>query len=270
MGSMRVALCQIDVGDDPRDNLKTVRSALAEAFGADVAVFPEATQVRFGNSLGKIAEPLDGPFVTGLREAAREFGLALVAGVFEPAPDGRTFNTTVVIDAAGDIAAAYRKIHLFDAFMFKESEVVAPGSTAVVVQLAGIRLGLITCYDIRFPELARALVDQGADVLVVTAAWAQGPFKEEHWATLVRARAIENTIWTVAVGKAPDTTDPPRGGRTGVGRSMLVDPMGTVGIDLGPFPAVRVCDLDLSLTEKVRAMIPSLSHRRPDLFVEGL
>ncbi|MEO5874698.1 MAG: carbon-nitrogen hydrolase family protein [Streptosporangiaceae bacterium] len=266
---MRVALCQIDVGDDPQLNLKTVRSALAEAAGADVAVFPEATQVRFGNPVGEFAEPLDGPFVTALGEAAREFGLAVVAGVFEPAPDGRTFNTTVVIDAAGELAATYRKIHLFDAFAFRESEVVAPGSEPVVVQLAGVRLGLITCYDLRFPELARALLDQGAEVLVVTAAWAQGVFKEEHWTTLVRARAIENTVWTVAVGKAPDTTDPPRGGRTGVGRSLLVDPMGAAVADLGSFPGVRICDVDLALTEKVRAMIPSLSHRRPDLFAEG-
>src|SRR4051794_6491840 len=170
---MRVALCQIDVGDEPRDNLQTVRSALAEAFGADVAVFPEATQVRFGNALGEVAERLDGPFVSGLCEAAAEFGLGLIAGVFEPALDGRTYNTTVVIDAAGEIAATYRKIHLFDAFAFRESDVVAPGSAPVVVQLAGVRLGLITCYDLRFPELARALVDQGAEVLVVTAAWAQ-------------------------------------------------------------------------------------------------
>ncbi|MDX6433225.1 MAG: deaminated glutathione amidase, partial [Streptosporangiaceae bacterium] len=155
-----------------------------------------------------------------------------------------------------------RKIHLFDAFNFKESEVVAPGSTAVVVQLAGVRLGLITCYDIRFPELARALVDQGADVLVVTAAWAQGVFKEEHWTTLVRARAIENTIWTVAVDKAPDVSSPPSGGRTGVGRSLLVDPMGVVHADLGPFPAVRVGAIDQDVTARVREILPSLAHRR--------
>ncbi len=259
---MRVALCQIEVGDEPQANLAAVRKALAEAGDADLAVFPEAAMARFGNRLPEIAEPLDGPFVTGLRQAAREHGTALVAGVFEPAPDGRVFNTAVAIDASGEPAGSYRKIHLFDAFAFAESRSVAPGCDPVVVELGGVRLGLITCYDIRFPELARALVDRGADVLVVTAAWYQGVFKEEHWTTLVRARAIENTIWTIAVDKAPDRDDPPRGQRTGVGRSLLVDPMGTVTADLGPFPAVRALDLDLELTAEVRRTLPSLEHRR--------
>ena len=131
-----------------------------------------------------------------------------------------------------------------------------------MVDVGGVRIGLVTCYDIRFPELARALVDRGAQMLVVIAAWAQGPFKEDHWTTLVRARAIENTVWTVAVDKAPDRTDPPRGPRTGVGRSLLVDPMGAVVTDLGPFPAVRTLQVDLALTDEVRRVLPSLEHRR--------
>ncbi|GAA0954464.1 carbon-nitrogen hydrolase family protein [Actinocorallia libanotica] len=258
---MRIALCQIEVGDDPEANLAEVRRALARAEGADLAVFPEATMIRFGNDLRAAAEPLDGPFTTGLREAAREHGTALVAGVFETAPDGRAFNTAVAVDASGALAGAYRKIHLFDAFAFAESRAIAPGDEPVVVELAGVRIGLITCYDVRFPELARALVDRGAQLLVVTASWAQGVFKEEHWTTLVRARAIENTIWTAAVDKAPDRDDPPHGARMGVGRSMLVDPMGVVA-DLGPFPAVRVLPVDLALTDEVRRALPSLEHRR--------
>jgi predicted amidohydrolase len=259
---MRVALCQIEVGDEPEANLAAVREALARAEDADLAVFPEATMIRFGNSLRRVAEPLDGAFVTGLREAAAEYGTALVAGVFEPAPDGRAYNTVVVVGSSGELLGSYRKIHMFDAFAFAESDTVAPGGEPVVVEVCGVRIGLVTCYDIRFPELARALVDRGAQMLVVTAAWAQGPFKEEHWTTLVRARAIENTIWTVAVDRAPDRTDPPHGLRTGVGRSLLVDPMGTVVTDLGPFPAVRALPVDLTLTDEVRRVLPSLEHRR--------
>lgn len=259
---MRIALGQIEVGDRPEENLAAVRTALGETGGADLAVFPEATMIRFGNPLRPVAEPLDGPFVSGLAQAAKDYGTAVVAGVFEPAPDGRTYNTTVVLDASGALAGAYRKIHLFDAFAFAESETVAPGEEPLVVEVGGVKLGLMTCYDIRFPELARALVDRGAQVLVVTAAWAQGNFKEEHWTTLVRARAIENTIWTVAVGKAPDLADPPSGGRTGIGRSLLVDPMGAVVTDLGPFPGIRTLPIDLSLTAKVRRVLPSLEHRR--------
>ena len=261
---MRIALCQIPVGDDPKENIEQAREALAAAHDADLAIFPEAAQVRFGRDLARAAEPLDGPWVTALAEAAREHRTAVIAGVFEPSGDGRVYNTAVAIDAGGEVAGAYRKIHLFDAFGYRESDEIAPGDVPVVVELAGRRIGLITCYDLRFPELARALVDRGADLLVIIASWAQGTFKEEHWVTLVRARAIENTVWTAAVDKAPD---PPKAeGPTGVGRSLLVDPMGTVQADLGPFPAVRVVDTDDEVTERVRRILPVLAHRRPDLF----
>ncbi|TNY34985.1 carbon-nitrogen hydrolase family protein [Thermomonospora catenispora] len=263
---MRVALCQIPVGDDPKENLGQIRAALERAAGADLAVFPEAVQVRFGNALAEVAEPLDGPFVGELREAAREHGIALIAGVFEPAGDDRVYNTAVAIDGTGELVGTYRKIHLFDAFGDRESERVAPGDAPAVVELAGLRIGLITCYDVRFPELARALVDRGAEVLVIIAAWAQGVFKEEHWTTLVRARAIENTAWVVAVDKAPDRTPPPKGAPGGVGRSMLVDPMGTVLADLGPFATVMTGEIDTAVTERVRRMLPSLAHRRRDVF----
>ncbi|HIW60881.1 MAG TPA: carbon-nitrogen hydrolase family protein [Candidatus Stackebrandtia excrementipullorum] len=257
---LRVALCQLNIGDDPMKNLAQMEESLAEC-DADLAVFPEASLVRFGNDLSVCAQPLDGPFVTGLREAARRYGTALIAGVFEPAED-RIHNTAVVIDGEGELAASYRKIHLFDAFTFAESATVAPGTRPVVVEVAGRRIGLVTCYDLRFPELFRALVDQGADMFVVIAAWAPGPFKEDHWLTLARARAIENTMWTVAVGKAPDVEPPLSGGPTGIGRSVVVDPMGTVRRDLGQYPGVQVAEIDDDFTRRVREILPSLGHRR--------
>lgn len=236
-----------------------MREALARAPGADLAVFPEATLARFGPGLRQAAEPLDGPFVTGLAEAAREHGVAVVAGVFEPTGDGRVWNTAVALREDGSLAAAYRKIHLFDSFGAKESELVAPGDAPVVVDLAGLRVGLVTCYDVRFPELARALVDQGADTFAVIAAWGSGPLKEDHWTTLVRARAIENTTWTIAVGQAPN---PAAADGFGVGRSMLVDPMGVARHDLGSGPAVLVAEIDPAFTATARATLPSLEHRR--------
>jgi predicted amidohydrolase len=263
---MRVALCQITVGDDPKENLERSREALAAAADADLAIFPEASQVRFGADLAAAAEPLDGPWVTALAEAAREHRTAVITGVFEPAGDGRVYNTAVALDEHGSLAGSYRKLHLFDAFHDRESEKVVAGDTPVVVELCGTRIGLITCYDVRFPELARALVDRGAEMLAVIAAWAQGPFKEEHWVTLVRARAIENTIWVAATGKAPDTTPPATGRPGGVGRSLLIDPMGVVLADLGPAPAVRVAEVDRDVTGQVRRILPSLSHRRTDVF----
>ena len=132
----------------------------------------------------------------------------MVAGVFEPAPGGRVYNTAVAFDAEGRLAAAYRKIHLFDALGQRESDQVAPGDEPVVTELGGLRVGILTCYDIRFPELARALVARGADLIVVPAGWAAGLFKEEHWVTLVRARAIENTVWVAAADQVPDPAEP--------------------------------------------------------------
>jgi predicted amidohydrolase len=265
---MRVALGQIPVSSTQSVNLERVQAALREAAdgGADLAVFPEATQVRFGSDLRAAAGPLDGPFCSGLAAAAKDTGVALVAGVFEPAPDGRVYNTAVAYDGAGELVASYRKLHLFDAFGHRESDQVAPGSAPVLCTLAGARVGLSICYDVRFPELFRALAVGGASLLVLPAAWAAGPLKEEHWVTLVRARAIENTVWVAADGQVPDPSETATRAATGVGRSMLVDPLGVVRLDLGPAAGVAVGSVDVGLVETVRATLPSLANRRDDVF----
>jgi predicted amidohydrolase len=265
---MRVALCQIPVSSQPDVNSERVRAALGQAAdgGADLAVFPEATQIRFGSDLRAAAEPLDGPFCSGLADAAKQAGVAIVAGVFEPAPDGRVYNTAVAYDGAGELVASYRKLHLFDAFGQRESDQVAAGSAPVICTLAGVRTGLQICYDVRFGELSRALAVGGASLLVLPAAWAAGLFKEDHWVTLVRARAIENTVWVAAVGQVPDPDEPPTRAATGVGRSMLVDPLGVVRADLGPGPGVLVAEVDADLISTVRAQLPSLGNRRDDVF----
>jgi deaminated glutathione amidase len=136
----------------------------------------------------------------------------------------------------------------------------------VVADLAGLRIGFLTCYDVRFPEHARALADRGAELIVLPSAWAAGLFKEEHWVTLVRARAIENTVWVAAAGQVPDRTEPPTRAPTGIGRSLVVDPMGVARLDLGPHPGVAVAEIDTGLTARVRAELPCLEHRRPDIF----
>jgi predicted amidohydrolase len=191
--------------------------------------------------------------------------VAIVAGLFEPAPDGRVFNTTVGYEADGTLAAVYRKVHLFDALGHRESDNVAPGDDVVIASLAGLTVGFMTCYDVRFPELARALAAGGAQLLVLPAAWVAGLAKEDHWVTLVRARAIENTIWLAAAGQVPDAAEPPTRAPTGIGRSMLVDPMGVVRVDLGPAEALGVGDVDTAYTDQVRAVLPSLAGRREDI-----
>jgi predicted amidohydrolase len=265
---MRLALCQIPVSPDPSVNLSRVKSALDEAAAgqASLAVFPEATMVRFGEDLARAAEPLDGPFCSQVAAACAASGVAAVIGVFEPAGDGRVHNTAVAFDAAGSLVSSYRKLHLFDALGTLESQTVAPGSEVVVTTLADAPVGLQVCYDIRFPELTRALAVAGARLVTVSAAWAAGTFKEEHWVTLLRARAIENTVWIAAADQVPDTDAPATRAPTGVGRSLLIDPMGVVRADLGPAAGVAVVEADLSLVDTVRAAIPSLANRRDDVF----
>ncbi len=172
-------------------------------------------------------------------------------------------------EADGELVAVYRKIHLFDALGFRESDDVAPGDELVIASLAGLRVGFMTCYDIRFPELARALAAGGAELLVLPAAWAAGPFKEEHWVTLIRARAIENTIWVAAAGQVPDPAEPPTRAPTGIGRSLLVDPMGVVRLDLGLTAEVGIGTVDTEQTASVRAALPSLAGRRTDILPGG-
>jgi len=267
---MRLALCQIPVSPDPAVNLARVKSALAEAatHRADLAVFPEATMARFGSDLAAAAEPLDGPFCTGVSAACATAGVAAVVGVFEPSglEPGRVYNTAVAFDASGSLVASYRKLHLYDALGSVESETVAPGHDIVVTELAGARVGIQICYDIRFPELTRALALAGARLVTVSAAWAAGLFKEEHWVTLLRARAIENTVWIAATDQVPDPDAPPTRAATGVGRSLLIDPMGVVRADLGPSAGVAVVEADLSQVDAVRTVLPSLANRREDVF----
>ncbi len=265
---MRIALCQIPVSSRPDVNLGRVRDALGKAAsgGAELAVFPEATLARFGSDLRAAAEPLDGPFCSGVAAACAEAGVAAVLGTFEPAPDGRVYNTAVALSPAGELVASYRKLHLVDAFSQRESDRVAAGSAVVVTTLAGAPVGMQICYDIRFPELTRALASGGASLVTVSAAWAAGLFKEEHWVTLLRARAIENTVWIAAAGQVPDLDEKPTRAPTGIGRSMLIDPLGVVRADLGPAAGVTVVDADLSLVDSVRATLPSLANRRDDVF----
>jgi predicted amidohydrolase len=265
---MRIALCQIPVSSDAGVNLRRVQDALREASagGADLAVFPEATLVRFGSDLRAAAEPLDGPFCTAVAAACAATRVAAVLGTFEPAPDGRVHNTAVAFSAAGERVASYRKLHLFDAFSQRESDLVAPGSDVVLAPLAGTTVGMQICYDIRFPELTRALAAGGASLVTVSAAWQAGTFKEEHWVTLLRARAIENTVWIAAAGQVPDHGEKPTRAPTGIGRSLLIDPLGVVRADLGPSAGVTVAEADLSLVDSVRETLPSLANRREDVF----
>ena len=202
--SLTAAIAQFAPGEDKAANVDTMIGLLTRAAerGAQLVVLPEfavftaaAMDDRFVDS----AEPLDGPSVTRLARASAELAVSVVVGLNEPAGDGRIHNTLVALQD-GAIAAVYRKVHLYDAFGYKESDRVlaADPSTPQLLELNGFRIGMQTCYDLRFPETTRWLVDAGADVIALPAEWVPGPLKEYHWNTLLRARAIENTVYVVA------------------------------------------------------------------------
>ena len=261
---MRIALAQILATDDPAENLELVADhvALAAQQGAAVVVFPEATMCRFGVSLKPVAEPLDGPWATRVRELAAQHGVLVVAGMFTPTDDGRVTNTLLATGRGVD--TSYDKIHLYDAFGFSESDTVAPGSTPVVVEVGGVTLGLTCCYDVRFPELFRAVADQGATVTLMPSSWGAGPGKVEQWELLVRARALDATTFLVAADQADpgsvgvDAGKAPRG----VGHSLVVSPVGVVIESLGSEPGLLVVDVDPGEVEKTRAVLPVLANRR--------
>ena len=253
MSRLRVALVQHASGLEPDGN-RALLDGLTPA-DADLVVFPEAFARDFGEAgsdVGPYAEGLDGPFATEVGRVAGERGTTVVAGMFERGDDpDRPFNTLVV---RGGAEASYRKIHLYDSFGYRESDRLTAGPLEpVLVDVGGFRVGLMTCYDLRFPELSRRLVDEGAEVLVLPAAWVAGPRKVEHWRTLARARAIENTVFVVAAGQP---------GPRYSGHSLVVDPLGDVLAEAGEGPEVLVAELDGESLATARRTNPSLANRR--------
>jgi predicted amidohydrolase len=264
-GNLRVALAQIAAGDDPGANLEEVdrRAAEAAAEGARLVVFPEATMRRFGPGLAEVAQPADGPWAHQLAEVADRHGVVAVAGMFTPAGDGRVFNTLRAV--GGGVDAVYHKIHLFDAFGFRESTTVAPGNEPVLITVDDVAVGLTTCYDVRFPGLYTTLADAGAEVICVAASWAAGAGKVNQWRLLTRARALDSTTFVLAAGQADPSTvglQPAPGAPGGVGHSAAISPRGEQVGELAADPGVLVCDLDLAEVAEARQAIPVLANRR--------
>lgn len=255
---MRVALVQRASAVDAAANRESIPEQLAALApgSVDLVVLPEASMVDFGSpdlDLAPLAEPLDGPFVQMIGVEARRLGATVVAGMFEQT-DGLPFNTLVVVGADGELRQTYRKIHLYDSFGYRESERLLPGDvTPVVVEIGGRPVGLMTCYDLRFPELARALVDAGAELLLVPAAWVAGERKLDHWRTLLAARAIENTVHVAAAAQ---------GGDRYTGHSLVADPWGSIVVEAGSGPEIVQALVEADVVARARDENPSLANRR--------
>lgn len=256
---LHVAVIQYAPTTDKSHNIAKIQDFVGEAaaHGAELAVLPEYatfTNPVIDESFVHSAEELDGESVTALRELSTDKNITIIAGVNEPDGNGRIYNTLVGIQG-GDIEAVYRKMHLYDAFGTQESKWVTSGKIEPpqLLELNGLKIGIQTCYDLRFPEVSRMLVDAGADVLAIPAEWVPGPLKEFHWTTLLRARAIENTVYVVAA----DQTAP-----MGVGHSTIIDPMGISIAMIGDEPGVASAELKTARIDNVRAINPALSMRR--------
>ncbi|NEG96933.1 hydrolase [Bifidobacterium sp. SMB2] len=279
---LTVAVAQFTVGPEPDANLVAIRGYARQAAdeGARLLALPEGLIARNGGDgafVANRAQPLDGPFVTGLRRISRETGVTLMGTVHERPSAGNASGTVVEPDEAtagrthgtgddsrvantflvvrnGDIIATYRKLHLYDAFAEKESDTVLPGDALPpVVDVDGWKIGVMTCYDVRFPETARSLAVRGADAIVVSAAWVRGALKERHWALMAAARAVENTCYVLACSEVSGQN---------IGLSRVVDPLGEVLANAGAQPGMITAKLDKGVLASVRQSLPVLANRR--------
>ena len=257
--SLISAVIQYAPTEDKAENLATIEKLLRQAKSQRVrlAILPEYaiyTVPKMDDRFVDNAESLDGPSLTQLIKLSQELGIAVVAGINETAGDGRIHNTLVAMDQ-GEIQAVYRKVHLYDAFGYRESDRVnaAAPNNGSLFEIDGYTVGMHTCYDLRFPETTRSLVDQGANVVALPAEWIPGPLKEYHWNTLIRARAIENTIYVWAADQCAPT---------GSGHSAIIDPMGIALSALGEAEGVGVAELTAERLSNVRAVNPALELRR--------
>ncbi|MCM2420510.1 MULTISPECIES: carbon-nitrogen family hydrolase [unclassified Streptomyces] len=256
---MRASLLQIDVDlkETVADRRDRVAALVRAQGGTDLVVLPELWPVGAfaSDTFAAEAEPLDGPTTDAMSAAARDAGVWLHAGsIVERDPDGPLYNTSLVFGPDGELRHTYRKIHRFG-FDQGEAALMAPGEEIVTVELPDTVLGLATCYDLRFPEQFRLLVDAGAQMLVIPAGW---PAKRrEHWRLLARARAVESQTYVLACGTA--------GTHAGVelaGHSMVVDPWGDIVAEAGTGEELLTVDLDPALVTKTRHDFPVLRDRR--------
>ncbi|GGE85411.1 carbon-nitrogen hydrolase family protein [Mycetocola zhadangensis] len=255
-----IAIAQFSPTADVDANLTEIRQLAERAAerGAAVVVFPEYSSVfvdPMGPELVARAQPIDGEFVETIAGFAQDLGIHLVAGMAERRDTTRFSNTIVALSPQAELVATYRKQHLYDAFGQTESNFVVPGELTEpeTFVAGGLRFGIQTCYDIRFPEVTRRIVDAGADVVLVPSEWVRGPLKEHHWRTLVTARAIENTVYVAGADHTPPI---------GVGNSLIVDPSGVQIAGIGIETDVAVAFASASHIADVRLSNPALALRR--------
>jgi len=255
---MYVAVGQFAVTPEWQKNAETCVSLMGQAAeqGASLLVLPEALLARNDTDPDlsvKSAQPLDGGFLTLLLAESARNTMTTVLTLHVPSTAGRAVNTLVAL-RGGKIVEQYAKLHLYDAFSIQESKLVDAGTIVPpLIEIEGIQLGLMTCYDLRFPELAINLALAGAQVLVLPAAWVRGPLKEHHWSTLLAARALDTTCYVVAAGEC---------GNKNIGQSRVIDPLGVTVAAAAEAPALLIAEINPQLIAYARQQLPVLRNRR--------
>jgi predicted amidohydrolase len=255
----------INKQDNLLESLKYIKEAAYRQ--ADYIFFPEfqmafSSNTQTADELYNNAEPLaNSKFIKKLCQYSKKYKIGIVGTFFERnlyKTDKKVFDTAFCTDKNGKIVSVYRKLHLYDAFGFKESLKFNRGDEIPKLVTTTIgKIGLMICYDIRFPELSRILTVNGSDIIVIPSGWVHGIMKEEHWITMLKARAIENGVYVIA---------PNQVGNIFCGRSMIVDPLGSVLTDLGDKRGIECVEIQKERIDEVRKTLPLLKNRRTDIY----
>lgn len=275
---MKLGLVQLNSGDDVEANLSQAEGLIEQAAGrgASLVALPEVMHLRVGRALAgryrESAQPVPGPITERFGALARRLGVHLLLGSIGEVSDDpqRVYNTSVLIDARGELAARYRKVHLFDVEVDaqtgdRESERYLAGDELVLADTPMGLAGLTICYDLRFGELYRALALAGARAIFVPANFTDAT-GQAHWMALLRARAIENALFIIAPAQCGAFPQ----GFTAFGHSTVIDPWGRVLAEMDQQPGVRVVGLDLEEVDRVRRKVPALQHLRPDVYAKSV
>ena len=263
---MKVAVVQFKASTNKEENLKKIISYISKASSknATLCAFPEfmmfyTKSSQTAKELAGLSETINGNFISIISKAAKENHIQIVGSFYEKSKkNNRVYDTSFAINHLGKVISTYRKIHLYDALGFKESDKMIPGSKiSKPVSTSLGKIGMMICYDLRFPEMSRALALAGSEVLIAPSAWVKGPMKEEHWITINKTRAIENGCYVIA----PDQV-----GNIYCGRSLVVDPYGKVLLDMKKKQGISFVDIDLKKVKETRKVLPLLKNRRADTY----
>jgi len=262
----KVAIVQFKASTAKEQNLKKILDYIKKASkkGAQLCAFPEFMMFytkpsQSPKELASLSETINGNFVKTISKAAKKHSIQVIGTFYEKSnKKNRVYDTSFLINKSGKVVSKYRKIHLYDALGFKESKKMVSGSKIVKPSRTALgMIGMLICYDLRFPEMSRSLALSGSEILVAPSAWVKGKNKEDHWITINKTRAIENGCYVVA----PDQV-----GNIYCGRSIVVDPFGKILLDMKKRQGIGVVNISLDKIKKIRTVLPLLKNRRSDTY----